>query len=90
MGFVDAWATYAMSCRIEPIKSVTKMPRRQRDGLLYDSIHRIINTTARGFITFVQTFKANAQGLRCSGNFRTCILFVCVKLIRMPVSVRSH
>ncbi len=88
--FFDAWATRAMRSRIEPIKSVTKMLRRHRDGLLNYTKHRITNAAAEGFNSIIQTIKANARGFRCFDNFRTRILFFCGKLDLLSASVRSH
>lgn len=88
--FFDAWTTRAMRSRIDPIKSVTKMLRRHRDGLINYTKHRITNAAAEGFNSIIQTIKANARGFRSFDNFRTRILFFCGKLDLMPASVRSH
>jgi transposase len=88
--FFDAWTTRAMRSRIEPIKAVTKMLRRHRDGLMNYTKHRITNAAAEGFNSIIQTIKANARGFRSFDNFRTRILFFCGKLDLMPASVRSH
>ncbi len=72
------------------IKTVTKMLRRHRDGLINYTRHRITNAVAEGFSSIIQTLKANARGFRSFENFRTRILFFCGKLDFMPASVRSH
>jgi transposase len=79
-----------MRSRIEPIKSVTKMLRRHRDGLLNYTKHRITNAAAEGFNSIIQTIKANARGFRSFDNFPTRILFFCGKFDLMPASARSH
>jgi transposase len=88
--FFDAWTTRAMRSRIEPVKTVTKMLRRHRDGLINYTKHRITNAAAEGFNSIIQTIKANARGFRSFDNFRIRILFFCGKLDLMPVSGRSH
>ena len=88
--FFNAWTTRAMRSRIEPIKSVAKMLRRHRDGLINYTKHRITNAAAEGFNSIIQTIKANARGFRSFENFRVRILFFCGKLDLMPASARSH
>lgn len=88
--FFDAWSTRAMRSRIEPMKDVTKMLRRHRDGLINYTKHRITNAPAEGFNSIIQNIKANARGFRSFDNFRIRILFFCGKLDLMPVSIRSH
>ena len=88
--YFDAWSTRAMRSRIEPIKTVTQMLRRHRDGLLNDTRHRITNAAAEGFNSIIQTLKANARGFRSFENFRIRILFFCGRLDLRPASVRSH
>lgn len=79
-----------MRSRIEPIKTVTKMLRRHRSGLINYTKHRITNAAAEGFNAIIQTLEANARGVRSFDNFRTRILFFCGKLDLMPANVRSH
>ena len=79
-----------MRSRIEPIKKVTMMLRRHRQGLRNYTKHRITNAAAEGFNSIIQTLKANARGFRSFANFRTRILFFCGKLNLLPASVRSH
>ena len=85
--FFDAWTTRAMRSRIEPIKSVVKMLRRHRAGLVNYAKHRITNAAAEGFNSIIQTIKANARGFSSFANFRTRILFFCGKLDLTPASV---
>ena len=85
--FFDAWATRAMRSRIEPIKTVVRMLRRHRAGLIHYAKHRITNAAAEGFNSIIQTIKANARGFRSFENFRTRILFFCGKLDLTPASV---
>jgi transposase len=88
--YFDAWSTRAMRSRIEPMKTVTKMLRRHRDGLINYAKHRITNAAAEGFNSIIQTIKANARGFRNFDNYRIRILFFCGKLSLMPASVQSH
>ena len=85
--FFDAWTTRAMRSRIEPIKSVARMLRRHRAGLINYAKHRITNAAAEGFNSIIQTIKANARGFSNFENFRTRILFFCGKLDLTPASV---
>jgi transposase len=82
--FFDAWGTRAMRSRIEPIKDVTKMLRRHREGLLNYTRHRITNAAAEGFNSIIQNIKSNARGFRNFDNYRTRILFFCGQLDLMP------
>lgn len=88
--FFNAWITRAMRSRIEPIKSVARMLRRHRAGLVSYAKHRITNAAAEGFNSIIQTIKANARGFSSFENFRTRILFFCGKLDLSPASVGSH
>ena len=88
--YFDAWSTRAMRSRIEPIKKLTMMLRRHRQGLINYTKHRITNAAAQGFNPIIQTLKANARGFRSFANFRTRILFFCGKLNLLPASVRSR
>jgi transposase len=88
--YFDAWATRAMRSRIDPMKDVTKMLRRHREGVLNYTKHRVTNAAAEGFNSIIQTIKANARGFRNFENFRIRILFYCGKLDLMPVSGGSH
>jgi transposase len=83
-GFFDAWTTRAMRSRIEPIKTVTKMLRRHREGLINYTKHRITNAAAEGFNSIIQNIKSNARGFRSFDNFRIRILFFCGKLDLTP------
>ncbi len=88
--YFDAWSARAMRSRIEPIKEVTRMLRRHKEGLLNYSKHRITNATAEGFNSVIQTIKANARGFRSFENFRVRILFFCGKLDLRPANGESH
>jgi transposase len=89
-GYFDAWSTRAMRSRIEPMKKVTKMLRRHKQGLLNYTKHRITNAAAEGFNSIIQTIKANARGFRSFENFRIRILFFCGKLDLRPARAGSH
>ena len=88
--YFDAWSTRAMRSRLAPIKKVTLMLRRHKQGLLNYAKHRITNAAAEGFNSIIQTIKANARGFRSFDNFRIRILFFCGKLDLRPAKVRSH
>ena len=88
--YFDAWSTRAMRSRIEPMKKVTKMLRRHKQGLLNYTKHRITNAAAEGFNSIIQTIKSNARGFRSFENFRIRILFFCGKLDLRPARAGSH
>jgi transposase len=88
--YFDAWSTRAMRSRIQPMKDVTAMLRRHRDGLINYVKHRVTNAAAEGFNSVIQTISANARGFRNFENFRTRILFFCGKLDLEPASAGSH
>ena len=54
--------------------------RRQEQGLLSFSQHRISNACAEGFNSAIQLIKANAREFRNFTNYRARILFHCGKL----------
>ena len=64
----------------DPVKKVVKMLRRQEQGLLSFSQHRISNACAEGFNSAIQLIKANAREFRNFTNYRARILFHCGKL----------
>jgi transposase len=88
--YFDAWSTRAMRSRIQPIKDVTGMLRRHRDGLINYVKHHVTNAAAEGFNSVIQTISANARGFRNFANFRTRILFFCGKLDLAPANAGSH
>lgn len=82
--YFDQWYSWAIRCRLEPVKKVARMLKTHIDGLLNYFDHRISNAAAEGLNSKIQTVKSNARGYRSFEGFRTSILFHCGKLDMLP------
>ncbi|WP_437222537.1 transposase [Planctomicrobium sp. SH661] len=87
--FFQTWFSWAIRCRLMPIKRVAKMIQKRIDNILNWFRHRISNAAAEGFNNIIQSLKSAARGFRNFANFRTRILFFCGKLKLLPESA-SH
>ena len=66
--------------KLESVRKVIKKLRRDEQGLLNFSQHKITYACAEGFNSAIQLIKANAHGFRSFANYRAKILFYCGKL----------
>jgi len=82
--YFERWYSWAIRCRLEPVKKVARMLKTHMDGLLNYFDHRISNAAAEGLNSKIQTVKSNARGYRSFEGFRTSILFYCGKLEMQP------
>jgi len=82
--YFEKWYSWAIRCRLEPIKKVARMLKAHKNGLLNYFDHRISNAVAEGLNSKIQTVKSNARGYRSFEGFRTSILFHCGKLDMLP------
>lgn len=82
--YFDGWYSWAIRCRLAPVKQVARMLKAHLDGLLNYFDHRISNAAAEGLNSKIQTVKSNARGYRSFEGFRTSILFHCGKLDMLP------
>jgi transposase len=87
--FFRAWLSWAIRCRLTPVKRVAKMIHKRLENILSWFRHRISNAAAEGFNSIIQSLKSAARGFRSFTNYRTRILFFCGKLKLLPESV-SH
>jgi len=82
--YFEQWYSWAIRCRLEPVKKVARMLTAHIGGLLNYFDHRISNAAAEGLNSKIQTVKSNARGYRSFEGFRTSILFHCGKLNMLP------
>lgn len=82
--YFERWYSWAIRCRLAPVKKVAKMLKNHLQGLLNYFPHRISNAVAEGLNSKIQTMKSNARGYRSFEGFRTSILFHCGKLDMLP------
>ncbi|WP_437222029.1 ISL3 family transposase [Planctomicrobium sp. SH661] len=87
--FFQTWFSWAIRCRLKPIKRVAKMIKKRIDNILSWFRHQISNAAAEGFNSIIQSLKSAARGFRNFANYRTRILFFCGKLKLLPESA-SH
>lgn len=82
--YFERWYSWAIRCRLEPVKKVARMLKTHIIGLLNYFDHRISNAASEGLNSKIQTVKSNARGYRSFEGFRTSILFHCGKLDMLP------
>jgi transposase len=70
-----AWLSWAMRCRLEPIKRVARMIRDHLDGIINAIVLGVTNATAESVNAKVQRVKRMACGFRNRDRFRTAIYF---------------
>lgn len=78
------WYSWAVRCRLEPVKKVARMLKRHLAGLLSYFRHRITNAATEGFNSKIQAIKSAARGFRKFENYRVRILFFCGRLDLRP------
>ena len=76
----NSWYSWAIRCRLKPVKKVAVMLKKHLANLLTYFDHRISNGVAEGLNSKIQGVKANARGFRSFVGFRNSILFYCGKL----------
>ena len=80
----ERWYSWAVRCRLAPVKKVAKMLKKHLSGLLSYFRHRITNGATEGFNSKIQAIKAAARGFRRFENYRLRILFFCGRLDLRP------
>ena len=83
----DAWYSWAIRSRLEPIKRVARMLKRHLDGVLNAIVSRVTNARLEGINTVIQSLKRSARGFRSRDRFRTAIYFHLGGLELLPESV---
>ncbi|MEI8245763.1 MAG: ISL3 family transposase [Lentisphaerota bacterium] len=73
---LDKWYSWAIRCRLEPMKDVAKTIKRHWDGVMrwYDS--RINNGILEGINSLIQSAKSKARGFKTFRYFKIVIYLV--------------
>jgi transposase len=82
--FFDRWYSWAIRCRLAPVKDVARMLKAHLENLLTYFTHAISNAMTEGFNSKIQSLKHAARGFRTFANFRIRILFFCGRLNLCP------
>ncbi len=69
------WLSWAMRSRLDPIKRVARMVRRNLDGILNAIVLRATNATSESLNAKIQRVKRMACGFRNRARFRTASYF---------------
>jgi len=69
------WYSWAIRCRLEPIKAVARMIKRHLEGILTAVVLGVTNARAEGLNAKIQWIKATARGFRNRDRFRNAIYF---------------
>ena len=82
--FFDRWYSWAIRCRLEPIRKVARMLKGRLDRILTWFRSPISNGPSEGFNSRIQSIKSAARGFRIFEHYRIRILFFCGKLNLKP------
>ena len=82
--FFDRWYSWAIRCRLDPIKKVARMLKGRLDRILTWFSSPISNGPSEGFNSRIQSIKSAARGFRIFEHYRIRILFFCGKLNLIP------
>ena len=82
--FFRSWYSWAIRCRLEPVKKVARMLKGRLSQILTWFRHPISNAASEGFNSRIQALKSAARGFRNFDNYRIRILFFCGKLDLLP------
>jgi transposase len=80
----EAWYSWAIRSRIEPMKRVARTLKKHWDQIENYFRHRITNAGAEAINTIVQQVKARSRGFRNRERFKMAILFHCGGLDLYP------
>ena len=84
----EAWLFLAMRSKLEPIKKVARMLRKNWGLIRNYFVHRITNAGSEAMNTKIQQLKGRARGFRNRERFRRVIFFHCGGLDLYPAGVR--
>lgn len=84
------WLSWAMRCRLEPVKKVAKMIRDHLWGILNAIVHRATNAGAESINAKIQRIKRRACGFRNRERFRNAIYFHLGNLDLYPAGVSTN
>jgi transposase len=71
----DSWLSWAVRCRLEPMRRVAWMIKRHYQGVLNAAVSGVTNAVAEGFNAKIQWIKRTACGFRNRERFRNAIYF---------------
>lgn len=83
----QAWYSWAIRSRLEPIKRVARMIKRHLEGILNAIVAAVTNARLEGLNTVIQGLKRSARGFRSRPRFRNAILFHLGGLDLYPAAV---
>jgi transposase len=73
---LDRWYSWAVRCRLEPMKKVARTIKQHRDGILRWFDSKIANGLIEGINSLVQAAKAKARGYRSLRNLMAIIYLI--------------
>ena len=83
--FLNRWLSWAMRCRLEPMKQVARTIKTHKEGILRWFDSRIANGLIEGINSLVQAAKAKARGYRTLTNLKAMVYILAGKLdLRLP------
>jgi transposase len=85
----EAWKSWAMRSRLEPIKRVARMIVSHWDNIKTYFTHRLTNAGSESMNSKIQRVKAMARGYRNRQRFRDAIYFHCGGLDLYPSCLRN-
>jgi transposase len=74
-GYFNRWYSWAVRCRLEPVKKVARLCQRHRPNLLTFFEHRLTNGPMEGLNNAIQGLIKKAFGYRNKERFKTDIFF---------------
>lgn len=83
--FLDRWLSWAMRCRLEPMKAAARTIKQHKEGILRWFNSKIANGLIEGINSLVQAAKAKARGYRSIRNLKAMVYILSGKLdLRLP------
>ncbi len=86
----QGWYSWAIRCRLEPMKQVARMIKAHLDGVLNAIERGVTNARLEGINSVIQWLKKSARGYRNRDRFRTAIYFHLGGLDLYPDSLTFH
>jgi transposase len=69
------WHSWAVRCRLKPMKKVAEMMKRRFENIITFVQHRITNATSESINAKIQWVKYTARGFRNKANFKDAVYF---------------
>ena len=83
------WYSWAIRCRLGPVKKVARMIKRHWDGVINAATSNVTNALSEGMNSKIQWIKRKACGYRNRERFRNAIYFHLGGLDLYPAVVQS-